>query len=97
MASDIQHVIAPALTEEERRFLFEQRNSEHFRVFTKAITWAYSLAAAKLVTANRDDLSKLQGVLEGLLTARGIILAQAYNGTPSEEELKSKISPIRRS
>lgn len=83
-----QSVLAPALTEDERRFLYEQRNSEHFKIFAKAITWGYSIEAAKLVSVQRDDLSRAQGVLQGFLGARGIVFSQTFQGAPTEEELR---------
>jgi hypothetical protein len=85
----VNQVIAPALSIEERRFLYDQRNSEHFRVFCKAIAWAYSIEAARLITLPKDDLPRIQGVLQGFLGARGIISSQAFAGAPSEEELKA--------
>jgi uncharacterized membrane protein len=73
-------IFAPALTEEEKQFLFDQKSSEHFRIFSKAITWSYSVEAAKLVSLPSDQLLRAQGVLQGLLTARGIISTQATQG-----------------
>lgn len=82
-------VIAPALTAEEKRFLYDQRNSEHFRLFSKAITWAYSVEAAKLVTCSSEELLRAQGVLQGLLTARGIITTQASKGEAETKKTPS--------
>jgi hypothetical protein len=84
-------VIAPALSDEERTFLYDQRNSEHFRLFAKAITWAYSLEAAKLVTATQVDLPRIQGVLQGLLSARGVIMTQGLTAAPTEQDFRKRV------
>lgn len=87
--------IAPALSEEERRFLFDQKNSEHFRVFAKAITWAYSLEAAKLATAVTGDLPRLQGVLQGLLAARGMVMTQSLSQAPTEGVVRTRLLQLK--
>lgn len=83
-----QSVLAPALTQEEKQFLYDQRNSEHFRVFAKAIAWGYSLEAARLATIPTSDLPRAQGMLQGFLGARGIVYSQTFQGAPSDDELR---------
>ena len=68
-----QHFLAPALTEDEKVFLYQQRNSEHYRVFSKAITYLYSLEAARMVHAKPDELLQFQGKGQGLLLARSLL------------------------
>ena len=74
------------LTEEERRFLFDHRNSEHFRVFAKAIACRYAQEAGRLVSVPMAELPRSQGVLQGLLAARGMIVAQSLGGAPQSEK-----------
>ncbi len=65
--------LAPALTMEEKKFLWEQRQSEHFRVYDKAITYLWSLKAAELASATPDTLLKYQGVIQGLTIAKNLL------------------------
>jgi hypothetical protein len=66
--------LAPALTEDEKVFLREHSKSEQFRVFSKAVTYLYSLDCARLSSVPRDDLPVVQGRLQGLLAARNILV-----------------------
>jgi hypothetical protein len=66
--------LAPPLTEQDKQFLWEQRHSEHFRVYQKAITWLYSLECARIASSKAEDLLRHQGVLNGLLTAKNILV-----------------------
>ncbi len=61
------------LTEADRQLLYEQRHSEQFRVFSKAIKYLESVAHARLTVAQQAELPVLQGKLQGLLAARNIL------------------------
>lgn len=65
--------LATALTQEEKTFLGDQIKSEHFRVYQKAITYLWSLEAAKMVHADSGTLPIFQGVCRGLLLAKNLI------------------------
>lgn len=65
--------LAPALTSEEAQFLYEQRGSEHFRIFQKAITYLYSLEAARMASTTPELLLRFQGVAQGLLVAKNLL------------------------
>lgn len=62
-----------ALSEEDKSFLYDQRHSEQFRVFAKAIKYLESVAHARLTVAQQSELPVLQGKLQGLLAARNIL------------------------
>lgn len=68
-----QQYLAPALDEVERNFLYEHRNSEHFRVFQKAIIYLYSLDCARLSLAKQEELPMMQGRLQGLMAAKNLL------------------------
>lgn len=61
------------LTEDDRRFLAEQKHSAHFRVFQKAINYFYLLECAKLPTVEPALLMRTQGVLQGLTLAKNLL------------------------
>jgi hypothetical protein len=85
-------VIAQPLTHEEKRFLFEQRNSEHWRVFDKAITYMYGVTASiEMMRATTETLPQIQGRLMGLLMAKNLL----SQGIP-EEKKKPERKPAHR-
>jgi hypothetical protein len=72
------------LTEEDRLFLFEQRNSIHYRTFNKAISHLYMQECARLTSAKPEDLLRHQGILQGLALARNLLI----HGREPEKEIK---------
>jgi hypothetical protein len=70
----MQHFLAQALTDEEKQYLFDQRNSEQFRIFSKAITYLYSLKAAELANTTPELLLRYQGILQGLLISKNLLV-----------------------
>lgn len=82
--------LAEALTVSEKQFLTEVKNSEHFKLFKKALEYQYSLVCAMLVHAKPEDLPIQQGRLQGLLSAINVIENQQI-----EPEF-SKVTPMRR-
>jgi hypothetical protein len=86
-----QAVLAPVLDESEKQFLYEQRYSEHFRVFQKAIVYLYSLEATKLSVAQQAELPVYQGRLQGLLIAKNLLCMGSF-----PEEQKNSPTLLRR-
>lgn len=65
--------LAPALTEQECQYLYEQRESYAFKLFAKVVAHQYSISAALLATAPREEIDTLRGELRGLVRARNIL------------------------
>lgn len=65
--------LAEPLDELEKNFLFEHRNSEHFRVFVKAINYLQGLEAGKMATASFEQLPVIQGRFQGLNIAKNLL------------------------
>ncbi len=65
--------LATPLSDEERDFLFEQRNSYHYRLFEKAILWLYGREANQLVQCKPESLVQKQGILIGLTMAKNLM------------------------
>lgn len=62
------------LSQEEREFLHSQHKSYHYLVFAKAIDALYSSECARLTTAKPEDLSRHQGILQGLNIAKNLFM-----------------------
>ncbi len=75
-------LIAVPLSTEEKRFLYDQRLSEHWRCFDKAIMYLYGVEAAMLVNADREQLPVIQGRMQGLLLAKHLLV----QGLPPDPE-----------
>lgn len=69
----MQTFLAPSLSEQEKQTLYDNRNSELYRVFAKAVTYMYSIKAAELAHAQPQDLVRYQGIMQGLLIAKNIL------------------------
>lgn len=61
------------LTEDDRRFLAEQKHSAHFKVFQKAINYFYLSECARLPTVEPGVLLRHQGILQGLTLAKNLL------------------------
>ncbi len=84
-------VIAFPLTVDEKRFLYDQSKSEHFRVYDRAITYLYGVEAAMLVNADRESLPIIQGRLQGLLMAKNLL----SQGMPPEPDQPARAANHR--
>jgi hypothetical protein len=76
-------VLATPLDEVERNFLYEQRHSEHFRVFKKAIVYLIGLEAARATVVTPDMLQNVQGRMQGLLAAQNLLV---FGNFPDQEK-----------
>lgn len=59
--------------EEARLFLWEQKNSFHFKTYLKIIQYMYDKEASRLVNADPAFLLRHQGILMGLNLAKALL------------------------
>lgn len=70
------------LSEDDRQFLTDQRNSLHFKVYTRALNQLLAAKTSELIKATPDTLLRHQGVLQGLNLAKAIL----FLGTDPEKK-----------
>jgi hypothetical protein len=63
----------PDPLEEAKLFLWEQRNSAHFKAYLKIIEHMYEKEASRLVNADPAMLLRHQGILMGLNLAKALM------------------------